>query len=133
MNLPSPSAAETLFLQAVGEETDRIATREPEEMRRLRTGTLENCAGSYGQYFGTWDIAHGMLRDFAFSALFPLLRIARLDPAANVPMLYDGRSSPTRTIWGTAASRPSNASDYICARSFGMPTARRPSGASAPM
>lgn len=94
------SAVERTFLHDIGAETDRIATLEPEELRRLRTGTLENHAGSYGQYFGTWDIAHGMLRDFAFYSLYPLLRIARTEPTAPLASLCDELFEPYTNYLG---------------------------------
>jgi hypothetical protein len=63
-----------------------ILREEPRDMRLLRTGKLENQAGSYGQYFSTYDIAAGMLRDYAGYTLFPLVRMAR-DPAMPVEHL----------------------------------------------
>lgn len=88
------------FLRVIAVETDRIATHEPEEVRRLRTGTLENKAGSYGQYFGTWDIAHGMLRDFAFYSLYPILRVARREPTAPLALLCDELFEPYTNYLG---------------------------------
>mgnify|MGYP004640459481 CR=1 FL=1 len=41
-----------------------IWLEEPEELSKLHQGKLENCAGSYGQYFSTIDHACGMVRDF---------------------------------------------------------------------
>jgi hypothetical protein len=49
---------------------------EPEESRIMRLGKMDNRAGSYGQYFGTWDIANGMIRDYSMYMQYPLLRIA---------------------------------------------------------
>ena len=40
-----------------------IWLEEPEELSKLHQGKLENCAGSYGQYFSTIDHACGMVRD----------------------------------------------------------------------
>lgn len=62
--------------------TAAIVRQEPEDLRRLRTGQLDNQAGSYGQYFSTLDIAAGMLRDYAGYTLYPLVRMAR-DPAID--------------------------------------------------
>jgi hypothetical protein len=50
---------------------------EPDELYRLRMGQLPNRAGSYGQYFSTWVVAHGMLRDYAMYTLYPLILLAR--------------------------------------------------------
>ena len=36
-----------------------IWLEEPEELSKLHQGKLENCAGSYGQYFSTIDHACG--------------------------------------------------------------------------
>ncbi|TKI08542.1 cucumopine synthase-related protein [Martelella alba] len=52
-----------------------IANEEPEEIHAFRTGALANQAGSYGQYFGTWDIAAGMMRDYSMYTYYPLLQI----------------------------------------------------------
>lgn len=60
----------------LSQATDAMMTAEPEEIRLMRTGTLENRAGTYGQYFGTWDIAHGMLRDYSMYTFYPFVRLA---------------------------------------------------------
>jgi hypothetical protein len=67
------------------ELTERLCTQEPEEIRRLRTGTLAHRAGSYGQYFTTWDLANGILRDYSMN-LYQWLRIAADEtlPAGHV-------------------------------------------------
>ncbi len=57
--------------------TAEITLREPDDLRRLRCGELDNRAGSYGQFFSTLDIAAGMLRDYAGYTLYPLVRMAR--------------------------------------------------------
>jgi len=100
MTGPMTGDAVARFLEEIGVETDRIASREPEEVYRLRTGTLENRAGSYGQYFGTWDIAHGMLRDFAFYSVYPILRLARREPASPLAMLCDEFFEPYTNYLG---------------------------------
>jgi len=88
------------FIREVETETARIATNEPQELYLLRTGTMANRAGSYGQYFGTWDIAHGMLRDFSMYSLYPLLRVARNDPNANLAMLCEELFEPYTNYLG---------------------------------
>jgi hypothetical protein len=55
--------------------TERLQTEEPQEIRSLRTGALPCQPGSYGQYFTTWDFAHGILRDYSMN-LYQLLRMA---------------------------------------------------------
>ncbi|MFB9948499.1 hypothetical protein ACFFP0_06540 [Rhizobium puerariae] len=77
MNQPQQDTIER-FLQDISAETARIEREEPEDHRKLRTGMLDDRAGCYGQYFGTWDIAHGMLRDCSMYALYPMVRMARL-------------------------------------------------------
>jgi hypothetical protein len=62
--------------EALNARTAALMTHEPEEIRRFRSGTLENKAGSYGQYFGTWEIAHGMVRDYSMYTMYPMLQLA---------------------------------------------------------
>jgi hypothetical protein len=62
-------------IKHVQERTNAITTSEPHEIKAFRTGTLENKAGSYGQYFGTWDIAAGMMRDYSMYTYYPLVQI----------------------------------------------------------
>lgn len=62
-------------VQAINVEIEKIKTKEPAEIHAMRTGTMDNRAGSYGQYFGTWDIAAGMLRDYSMYTWYPLLQI----------------------------------------------------------
>ena len=53
-------------LQArIEKETKDMWLVEPDELKKIRLGVLENKAGSYGQYFSTIDHANGMVRDFA--------------------------------------------------------------------
>ena len=68
--------------EALKQRTAQLMTGEPEEIRQFRTGSLENKAGSYGQYFGTWEIAAGMVRDYSMYTMYPILQLAenpRLD------------------------------------------------------
>ncbi len=62
--------------QQIDKETARIWREEPDEHRKLRLGVIENAAGSYGQYFTTWDFANGMIRDYSMYTLYPLLRLS---------------------------------------------------------
>jgi hypothetical protein len=61
----------------IEEETRRIWLEEPEELRKLRLGIIDNEAGSYGQYFTTWDFANGMIRDYSMYTLYPILKLAQ--------------------------------------------------------
>lgn len=63
--------------------TAAVMTREPAEIHAFRTGTLDNKAGSYGQYFGTWDIAAGMMRDYSMYTYYPLVQIIE-NPAISL-------------------------------------------------
>jgi hypothetical protein len=56
-------------------KTAEIKHQEPKEIRAFRLGALDNKAGSYGQYFGTWDIAAGMMRDYSMYTYYPLVQI----------------------------------------------------------
>ncbi len=86
MSQPPASAGQPGVLARLAVEIDaataQIVTQEPQDLYRLRTGQLDNQAGSYGQYFSTLDIAAGMLRDYAGYTLYPLVRMAR-DPAID--------------------------------------------------
>jgi len=63
-------------LQAnIEEETKRIWLNEPDELKIQRLGLLKNKAGSYGQYFGTWDFANGMMRDLSMYTMYPILKL----------------------------------------------------------
>ncbi|WP_413723176.1 hypothetical protein ACL2XG_00520 [Sodalis sp. RH24] len=68
----------------VRSQTAAMAREEPAEIYAFRTGTLENQAGSYGQYFGTWDIAAGMMRDYSMYTYYPLLQIIE-NPDITLP------------------------------------------------
>ncbi|MFE6919480.1 hypothetical protein ACFVAV_00390 [Nocardia sp. NPDC057663] len=57
------------------ELTERLCTEEPMEIWQLRTGSLAHRAGSYGQYFTTWDFANAILRDYAMN-MYQWLRVA---------------------------------------------------------
>jgi hypothetical protein len=59
-------------------ETKKIWAKEPDELKKLRMGYIENEAGSYGQYFTTWDLANGMIRDYSMYTLYPILKCAKL-------------------------------------------------------
>ena len=55
-------------------ETKKIWSEEPDELKKLRMGYIENGAGSYGQYWTAWDFAYGMIRDYVCSAIYPMLK-----------------------------------------------------------
>lgn len=58
--------------------SQHLLTREPPEIARMRTGTLPHQPGSYGQFFTTWDLANGILRDYSMN-VYQLLRVAAND------------------------------------------------------
>lgn len=98
---PMPSF-ETMsaYVEEVHAEIRRIESEEPAELRKLRTGALDDRAGSYGQYFGTWDIAAGMLRDFSMYTLYPLLRIARSQQASDLQPFIEELFEPYTNYLG---------------------------------
>ena len=60
---------------AIEAETERIWLKEPDELKIQRLGLLKNKAGSYGQYFGTWDFANGMMRDLSMYVMYPIFKL----------------------------------------------------------
>lgn len=85
-NQPETSQSPAGLLKKIDLECEKVIKDEPGELRAIRTGSLENQAGSYGQYFSTMDIAAGMLRDYAGYTMYPLVRMAR-DPQVPVEHL----------------------------------------------
>jgi hypothetical protein len=55
--------------------TRHLVTHEPEEIRALRTGTVEGRPGSYGQWGTTWYMAHAVLLGYSMN-LYQQLRMA---------------------------------------------------------
>lgn len=74
------------FIAEVESLTAGMMTVEPKEIADLRLGEMDIPAGSYGQYFGTWDIAHGMLRDYSMYTMYPLVVLAE-DPDLSTKSL----------------------------------------------
>lgn len=64
-------------------ETKKIWAEEPDELKKIRMGYIENQAGSYGQYWTTWDFAKGMMRDYSMYTIYPMLKCA-LSPEFNL-------------------------------------------------
>jgi hypothetical protein len=64
------------LIETLNARTSAMMTAEPDEIHQFRSGTLENKAGSYGQYFGTWEIAAGMIRDYSMYTMYPALQLA---------------------------------------------------------
>ena len=58
--------------EAINAATTDMLSREPAEIRAMRTGNIK--IGTNGQYFSTWDIANGLLRDLAMSTWYSLLQ-----------------------------------------------------------
>ena len=80
-------------------ETERIWLVEPEELKKIRLGIIENEAGSGGQYFTTWDFINGMARDYPCGTLYPMLQLAErpettMDQLRVVWELFDAAYSP---------------------------------------
>ncbi len=63
--------------QQIDAETARIWKQEPLELKKIRLGIIDNQAGSYGQYFATWDFANSMIRDYSQYTLHPLLKLSQ--------------------------------------------------------
>ncbi len=59
-------------------ETERIRLQEPDEVKKIRLGLIESGAGSYGQYFTTYDFVHHEVRAFGCYNLYGILKAAEL-------------------------------------------------------
>lgn len=68
-----------LLKEEMEAETKRIWLDEPDEMKIQRMGLLKNKAGSYGQYFGTWEFANGMMRDLSMYTMYPMFRLMKTE------------------------------------------------------
>lgn len=75
-------------IAAVQEETRLIRTQEPTEVFEMRTGALQNQAGTGGQYFTTWDFANGMIRDHSMYTWYHLVGMAE-DERYSLEQLCD--------------------------------------------
>lgn len=81
-------------VEAVLEETDSIRTTEPEEIYKIRTGNLDNRAGTGAQYFTTWDFVNGMIRDQSMYTWYHFVELAEsenfsLEQLCTVINLFD--------------------------------------------
>ncbi|MFG2877735.1 hypothetical protein ACGFYU_22515 [Streptomyces sp. NPDC048337] len=54
---------------------ESYVSQEPPEIHEIRTGTLPELPGSYGQYFTAWDFANSIVRDYSMN-LYQLTRMA---------------------------------------------------------
>ncbi|MFH9294460.1 hypothetical protein [Streptomyces sp. NPDC017520] len=52
-----------------------FVSEEPPEIQEIRTGTLPELPGSYGQYFTAWDFSNSIVRDYSMN-LYQLTRMA---------------------------------------------------------
>ena len=59
----------------IEKELANIATKEPEDVYRMRTNTVGNEAGSYGYYWAAWDFDNGMIRDLSSMVMYPILKL----------------------------------------------------------
>lgn len=64
-----------------------ITLAEPEDVVRLRSGEVPD-AGSFDQYFSVWVAAHGMVRDFVVSTLFPIYGALRSHGLESARLIY---------------------------------------------
>jgi len=97
---PSSFASLAELTDSLLARTRAITGEEPEDARKLRLGLLDDRAGAYGQYFGTWDIAAGMLRDFSMYTLYPLVRMARAPGGLSQPNMLDELLPPYTNYLG---------------------------------
>ncbi|MGA6168349.1 hypothetical protein [Amycolatopsis magusensis] len=96
----------------------RGLSEEPAEVREMRTGTVSDSPGSYGQYFTAWDFANSIVRDYSMN-LYQLLRVATdeslsvenvltvfrtLDPIYSTFLGYNG--FPKLAEYATEVARP---------------------------
>ena len=58
--------------EAINAAATDMLSREPAEITAMRTGNIK--IGTNGQYFSTWDIANGLLRDLPISTWYSLLQ-----------------------------------------------------------
>lgn len=72
--------------EEIANETKRIWLEEPDDLKKIRLGYIESEAGSYGQYFTTWDFVNGELRALGCYLVFGSLRAAQ-DPDFNLEQL----------------------------------------------
>jgi len=88
-------------------EVERIWLQEPEEHKKLRLGIIDNQAGSYGQYFTTWEFAVGMIRDYPGYTLYPLLKLAETDQfdLSQVQAMFKAFDPPYTTYLGYSGFR----------------------------
>ncbi len=63
-------------IEVIERELGEMRKSEPVEIRKMRTGTLDNQAGTNGQYFTTWDFANGMIRDHSMYTWYHLVGLA---------------------------------------------------------
>ncbi len=56
--------------------TEAMLITEPEELRQIRTGEVDNEAGSFDKYWSSVDFVNGMIRDFSMYTMYPILRLA---------------------------------------------------------
>jgi hypothetical protein len=76
-----PTGYESLSdpLLEIYREALRLQTEEPEDIRAIRHGEIGE-AGSYGQYFSPWHMAHSRLHDLIVANLYGLYRFGLTVP-----------------------------------------------------
>jgi hypothetical protein len=75
------------FAQELAAAAAAIQLDEPEDVVRLRTGTVPE-AGSFGQYFSVWVASYGLVRDYMVSTLFPIHKALRARGVEAVRAIY---------------------------------------------
>jgi hypothetical protein len=65
-----------MLKEEIEAETERIRLQEPDEVKKIRLGIIDSGAGSYGQYFTTWDFVHHEVRAFGCYNLYGILKAA---------------------------------------------------------
>jgi hypothetical protein len=53
-------------------KADSLRLLEPEDIQKMRQGRIQGI-GSFGQYFSSWDIANGMIRDYFVNTIPSIL------------------------------------------------------------
>lgn len=105
-----------------------FVSEEPPEIREIRTGTVPDLPGSYGQYFTAWDFSNSIVRDYAMN-LYQLTKMATdeslsveslltvyrtLDPIYSTFLGYNG--FPTLAKYAEQVGQPTDSRAELLAR-----------------
>lgn len=75
-------------------EAMRLLTEEPRDIRFIRSGENGD-AGSYGQYFSVWHMAHSRLHDYIVCNLFPMIKLAERLPVDEFKTVFSSLAYAT--------------------------------------